>query len=124
MAAKTTRKRNSTKKTEEIKETVKTEEKTITPKEEKPKKQVTKKVKEPKYKVGSIVYVKKEVEADLNGFNLSISQYKKETYTVEAYNDVTGVYTLRHLKLLLKLKEADIMAPDERANDMLNRKQF
>lgn len=83
-----------------------------------------KKEKLPKFKIGSVVYVSKDVNADLNGFNLSISQYKKETYTVEAYDADTGVYKVRHLKLLLRLKEGDLVAPDANAQDPLNRKQF
>ena len=77
----------------------------------------------PKYPVGSIVYVSKEAEADLNGFKL-FSPYKKYTYTVEAYNDDTGVYSLRRLNLSLRLKEADIVAPSVRAHYPLNRKKF
>ena len=78
---------------------------------------------EPKYRIGSIVYVSKNAGADLNGFKL-FPQYKKYTYTVEAYDQITGVYTLRKLNLSLKLKESDIVSPDERAHDVLNRKQF
>lgn len=94
--------------------------------EEKPKK-TTKKAKvedkSPKYSIGSIVYVAKTAQADLNGFKL-FPQYKKYTYTVEAYDKDTGVYSLRRLNLSLKLKEADIIAPSERAHDPLNRRQF
>ena len=78
---------------------------------------------EPKYKIGSIVFVVKHAEADLNGFKL-FPPYKKYTYTVEAYDAITGIYSLRRLNLLLKLKEDDIVAPDEHAHDPLNRKQF
>lgn len=77
----------------------------------------------PKYPVGSIVYVSKEAEADLNGFKL-FPPYKKYTYTVEAYDAISGVYSLRRLNLSLKLKEADIVAPHERAHDPINRRQF
>lgn len=94
--------------------------------EEKPKKTTKKaKVEEklPKYSIGSIVYVAKTAQADLNGFKL-FPQYKKYTYTVEAYDKDTGVYSLRRLNLSLKLKEADIIAPSERAHDPLNRRQF
>ena len=102
---------------------VKKEETTV---EEKPKK-ITKKAKveenSPKYSIGSIVYVAKTAQADLNGFKL-FPQYKKYTYTVEAYDKDTGVYSLRRLNLSLKLKEADIIAPSERAHDPLNRRQF
>ena len=102
---------------------VKKEETTV---EEKPKK-TTKKTKveekSPKYSIGSIVYVAKTAQADLNGFKL-FPQYKKYTYTVEAYDKDTGVYSLRRLNLSLKLKEADIIAPSERAHDPLNRRQF
>ena len=76
-----------------------------------------------KYPIGSIVFVSKDAEADLNGFKL-FPPYKKSTYTVEAYNQFTGVYSLRRLNLSLKLKEADIVAPSERAHDPLNRRQF
>lgn len=79
--------------------------------------------KSPKYAVGSIVYVAKDAEADLNGFKL-FPPYKKYTYTVEAYDAISGVYSLRRLNLSLKLKEADIVAPHERAHDPLNRRQF
>lgn len=79
--------------------------------------------KAPKYSVGSIVFVSKNAEADLNGFKL-FPPYKKYTYTVEAYDAISGVYSLRRLNLSLKLKEADIVAPGERAHDPLNRKQF
>lgn len=79
--------------------------------------------KAPKYSVGSIVFVSKDAEADLNGFKL-FPPYKKYTYTVEAYDAISDVYSLRRLNLSLKLKEADIVAPSERAHDSLNRKQF
>lgn len=79
--------------------------------------------KEPKFKIGSIVFVSKDAEADLNGFKL-FPQYKKYTYTVEAYDAISDVYTLRRLNLSLKLKEAFILAPDEKAHDPINRKQF
>lgn len=81
--------------------------------------------KEPKnkYAIGSIVYISKNAEADLNGFKL-FPQYKKYTYTVEAYDENTGIYSLRRLNLSLKLKEDLILAPDERAHDVLNRVQF
>lgn len=103
-------------KREEIVETV---EKPV----EKPKKEEKKAEKEPKYKIGSIVYVSREAEADLNGFKL-FPQYKKYTYTVEAYDAISDVYTLRRLNLSLRLKEAFILAPEERAHDSLNRRQF
>ena len=80
-------------------------------------------IKEPKYKIGDIVFVSKDAEADLNGFKL-FSPYKKYTYTVEAYDQNTGIYSLRRLNLSLKLKEELILAPNERAHDSLNRKQF
>lgn len=80
-------------------------------------------VKEPKYSIGSIVYISKDADADLNGFKL-FPQYKKYTYTVEAYDEISGVYSLRRLNLSLKLKEELILAPSERAHDSLNRKQF
>lgn len=94
------------------------------PKIEKSKKEVKKvEEKQPKHKVGSIVFVSKDAEADLNGFKL-FPQYKKYTYTVEAYDPKSDVYTLRRLNLSLKLKEAFILAPDEKAHDPLNRRQF
>ena len=77
----------------------------------------------PKYEVGAIVFINKEANADLNGFKL-FPQYKKYTYTVEAYDEKSGVYTLRRLNLSLRLTGDLILAPDERAHDMLNRKQF
>ena len=80
-------------------------------------------VKQPKYSIGSIVYISKDADADLNGFKL-FPQYKKYTYTVEAYDEISGVYSLRRLNLSLKLKEELILAPSERAHDSLNRKQF
>ena len=86
----------------------------------------TEKVKEkigPKYKVGSIVYISKDADADLNGFKL-FPQYKKYTYTVEAYNGDTGVYSLRRLNLSLKLKEDLILAPNEKSDSPLMRRQF
>lgn len=113
---------------EEIKEEIKEE---VTPVEEvkeevkkieKPKKE-EKKEKTPKYPIGSIVYVSKDADADLNGFKL-FPQYKKYTYTVEAYDVKSGVYSLRRLNLSLSLPEALIISPDERAHDMINRKQF
>lgn len=76
-----------------------------------------------KYPIGSIVYVSKDADADLNGFKL-FPQYKKYTYTVEAYDAKLGVYSLRRLNLSLSLPEALIISPDERAHDMINRKQF
>ena len=82
-----------------------------------------KKENQPKYSRGSIVYISKDADADLNGFKL-FPQYKKYTYTVEAYDQNTGVYSLRRLNLSLKLKEELILAPSERAHDSLNRKQF
>ena len=98
--------------------------------EEKPKKTTKKsqkseklEEKKPKYPIGSIVFVSKDAEADLNGFKL-FPPYKKSTYTVEAYNPISDVYSLRRLNLSLKLKEADIVAPSERAHDPLNRRQF
>lgn len=78
---------------------------------------------EPKYEIGAVVFINKEANADLNGFKL-FPQYKKYTYTVEAYDEKSGVYTLRRLNLSLRLTEDLILAPDERAHDMLNRKQF
>lgn len=96
--------------------------KVIIKKEEKVKKPV-KSEKIPKYSIGSIVFISKNAEADLNGFKL-FPPYKKYTYTVEAYDAISEVYFLRRLNLLLKLKEADIVAPSERAHDSINRRQF
>lgn len=89
----------------------------------KDKKAEEKKEIEPKYPVGSIVYVAKDASVDLNGFKL-FPQYKKYTYTVEAYDGVRGVYTLRRLNLSLRLREDLIIAPNERAHDSINRRQF
>lgn len=113
MAKKVTKKEEITP-VEEIKEEIKEE---ITPAKEE------KKEKTGKYEIGSIVYVSKDADADLNGFKL-FPQYKKYTYTVEAYNAKSGVYSLRRLNLSLRLPEALIISPDERAHDMINRKQF
>lgn len=75
-----------------------------------------------RFKTGDIVFINKNVDADLEGFKL-FPQYKKSTYVVEAYDGRTGVYSLRRLNLLLKLKEADIVAPSEKHDDpMLNKK--
>ena len=82
-----------------------------------------KKEKGPKYPIGSIVYIHKDAKADLNGFSL-FPQYKKYTYTVEAYDAKSGVYSLRRLNLSLRLPESLIINPDERAHDMVNRRQF
>lgn len=100
---------------EEIKETPKVE--------EKPVKVSTKTAKGPRFNIGDIVYISKNAQADLNGFNL-FPQYKNNTYTVEAYDAISEAYTLRRLKLLVKLPEEFIQAPDERAHDTINRKQF
>lgn len=77
----------------------------------------------PKYPIGSIVFVAKETSADLNGFKL-FPQYKKYTYTVEAYDAEKSIYSLRRLNLSLKLKEADIVAPSEKHDSPLIRKQY
>lgn len=87
------------------------------------KKEEKKQEKAGKYAIGSIVYVAKDADADLNGFKL-FPQYKKYTYTVEAYDAKSGVYSLRRLNLSLSLPESLIISPDERAHDMINRKQF
>lgn len=76
-----------------------------------------------KYSIGNIVFVSKDAEADLNGFKL-FPPYKKYTYTVEAYDPITDVYSLRRLNLLLKLKEEDIVAPGEKSDSSLIRRQF
>lgn len=101
-------------------------EETVEVVEEKPKKiqkTISKQNKTIKYPVGSIVFISKDADADLNGFKL-FPQYKKYTYTVEAYDENTEIYSLRRLNLSLKLKENLILAPSERAHDSLNRKQF
>lgn len=77
----------------------------------------------PKYPIGSIVFIAKETSADLNGFKL-FPQYKKYTYTVEAYDAEKSIYSLRRLNLSLKLKEADIVAPNEKHDSPLIRKQY
>ena len=87
------------------------------------KKEEKKQEKTGKYAIGSIVYVAKDADADLNGFKL-FPQYKKYTYTVEAYDAKSGVYSLRRLNLSLRLPESLIIGPDERAHDMINRRQF
>ena len=87
------------------------------------KKEEKKQEKAGKYAIGSIVYVAKDADADLNGFKL-FPQYKKYTYTVEAYDAKSGVYSLRRLNLSLRLPESLIISPDERAHDMINRKQL
>ena len=87
------------------------------------KKEEKKQEKTGKYAIGSIVYVAKDADADLNGFKL-FPQYKKYTYTVEAYDAKSGVYSLRRLNLSLRLPESLIISPDERAHDMINRRQF
>lgn len=89
----------------------------------KPAKKTKKVENEPKYPIGSIVYISKDADADLNGFKL-FPQYKKYTYTVEAYDDDTGVYSLRRLNLSLRLKEELILAPSEKSDSSLMRRQF
>ena len=117
--------------TDEIVSEVRPEKEKTTVNIEEKSKKTTKKVektqkteeKKPKYPIGSIVFFFLFAEADLNGFKL-FPPYKKSTYTVEAYNPISDVYSLRRLNLSLKLKEADIVAPSERAHDPLNRRQF
>lgn len=82
-----------------------------------------KKPKKQKFNIGDIVYIKKDADADLNGFKL-FPQYKKYTYTVEAHDEKLGVYTLRRLNLSLLLPEELVLSPDERAHDSINRRQF
>lgn len=112
---------------EEVEEVVeKIEPEIITPVEVKTivnKKPKTVKKAEPKYKIGSIVFISKDAGADLNGFKL-FPTYKKYTYTVESYDEATKVYTLRRLNLILKMNEENIISPEERAHDPLNRMQF
>lgn len=76
-----------------------------------------------KYPIGSVVFIQKDADADLNGFKL-FPQYKKYTYTIEAYDENKGVYSLRRLNLSLRLKEADIMAPNEKSDSPLMNKQY
>ena len=101
----------------------KTEEPEMKPTKKSKKKEPLIPAPEPKHKIGSIVFVSKDADADLNGFKL-FPQYKKYTYTVEAYDEESDVYTLRRLNLSLKLKSEFILAPEERAHDTINRKQF
>lgn len=82
-----------------------------------------KEVKTPKFKTGDIVFISKDADVDLNGFKL-FPQYKKYTYTVEAYDEISDVYTLRRLNLSLRLPTRLILAPNERAHDPLHRRQF
>ena len=124
-----TSKKKVTKKEETPKEEVKEE--VVAPVEEaeevkeevKEEKKKTEAKSKQKYAIGSIVFISKDADTDLEGFKL-FPQYKKYAYTVEAYNDDTGVYSLRRLNLSLKLKEAFIINPDERAHDIVNRRQF
>lgn len=109
--------------TEEIQEqTEKTQEQVTKQEEKMPEDKKEKKI-EPKFKVGDLVFIHKDADADLNGFKL-FPQYKKYTYTVEAYDANTDVYSLRRLNLSLRLKGELILAPSERAHDSLNRRQF
>ena len=84
---------------------------------------VKKEVKTPKFKIGDIVFISNEADVDLNGFKL-FPQYKKYTYTVEAYDAISDVYTLRRLNLSLRLPTRLVLAPNERAHDPLHRRQF
>jgi enoyl-[acyl-carrier-protein] reductase (NADH) len=110
---------NNTETTEQVEEITEQEEKI----EESVVENVEKPVEKIKYPVGSIVFVSKDADADLNGFKL-FPPYKKYTYTVEAYDENTAVYSLRRLNLSLRLKEADIVAPNEKGNDKIKRIQF
>jgi enoyl-[acyl-carrier-protein] reductase (NADH) len=110
---------NNTETTEQVEEITEQEEKV----EESVVENVEKPVEKIKYPVGSIVFVSKDADADLNGFKL-FPPYKKYTYTVEAYDENTEVYSLRRLNLSLRLKEADIVAPNEKGNDKIKRIQF
>lgn len=127
-----TTKKKTTSKNEEVVEEVKAveeaapvEEKveSVEEKAEKKAPEAKKGAKTLKFPIGSIVYIARDAEADLHGFKL-FPQYKKCTYTVEAYDGYLDAYILRRLNLSLALKEADIVSPDERANDQINRKQF
>lgn len=77
----------------------------------------------PKFSIGDIVFINRNTEADLEGFKL-FPQYKKYSYTVEAYDGHTGIYTLRRLNLSLKLKEAEILAPREKEGNPLIQNQY
>ena len=103
-------------------QTEKTQEQVTKQEEKMPEDKKEKKI-EPKFKVGDLVFIHKDADADLNGFKL-FPQYKKYTYTVEAYDANTDVYSLRRLNLSLRLKGELILAPSERAHDSLNRRQF
>ena len=94
------------------------EEKPKKSKKVEPKKEVT-----PKYPIGSIVFIAKNADADLNGFKL-FPQYKKYTYTVEAYDEKSDVYILRRLNLSLRLQSKFILAPGEKSDSLLVRKQY
>lgn len=110
-------------KNDEIQEQTEKIQEQVTKQEEKmPEDKKEKKI-EPKFKVGDLVFIHKDADADLNGFKL-FPQYKKYTYTVEAYDANTDVYSLRRLNLSLRLKGELILAPSERAHDSLNRRQF
>lgn len=113
------------KKKEELQEPIQEEQATviIEPAQYKPEPKVKYKPEKNKYKIGSIVFISKDATADLNGFKL-FPQYKKYTYTVEAYDEKSDVYTLRRLNLSLRLKSEFIVSPEERAHDPLNRRQF
>ena len=125
MATNNTRKntRKTTVIKEEIKEPVEKIEEIKEIKEKKEKKVEKIKAVQPKYAIGSIVFISKEADADLNGFKL-FPQYKKYTYTVEAYDSQTDSYKLRRLNLLLNLNSKYILAPNEHAHDHINRRQF
>ena len=96
----------------------KIEEKPKKSKKVEPKKEIT-----PKYPIGSIVFIAKDADADLNGFKL-FPQYKKYTYTVEAYDEKSDVYILRRLNLSLRLQSKFILAPGEKSDSLLVRKQY
>ena len=83
-----------------------------------PEKEIT-----PKFNIGDTVFISNDADADLNGFKL-FPQYKKYTYTIEAYEPKSDVYSLRRLNLLLLIKGELILAPSERAHDAINRKQY
>ena len=105
-----------------VEKIVKSEE-NIVKSEEKIEKPIEQVKKGPKYPIGSIVFISKEAQADLNGFKL-FPPYKKYTYTVEAYDEETKVYSLRRLNLVLKLNECDVVAPDKNASSHISRVQF
>lgn len=77
----------------------------------------------PKFKIGDIVYITRNTEADLRGVGL-FPQHKKYTYTVEDYNPLTDTYTIRRLNAVLYLRGDHLLSPDEKAHDSLHKAQY